>query len=81
MSRSRELNAYPKSLLRSPLDVRTAFMTYPRIGRGLRAGDRRRCRSRAQSSGFESLIQRGDLSLGVILLSLLITGFWGAVQH
>ena len=32
------------------------------------------------SSGFESLIQRGDLSLGVVLLSLLIAGFWGAVH-
>ena len=32
------------------------------------------------NGGFESLIQRGDLSLGVILLSLLIAAFWGAVH-
>jgi ABC-type nickel/cobalt efflux system permease component RcnA len=30
--------------------------------------------------GFESLIERGDLSFGVILLSLLIAAFWGSVH-
>ena len=30
--------------------------------------------------GFESLVSRGDLSLGVILLSLLIAAFWGAAH-
>ena len=49
VSRSGELNAYPKSLLRSPLDVRTASVTYrPGTVEALRAGDRRRCRSRAR---------------------------------
>ena len=33
-----------------------------------------------RGGGFESLIQRGDLSLGVILLSLLIAAFWGSVH-
>ena len=33
-----------------------------------------------ENGGFESLIQRGDLSVGVILLSLLIAAFWGAVH-
>jgi ABC-type nickel/cobalt efflux system permease component RcnA len=33
-----------------------------------------------RNGGFESLIQRGDLSLGVIMLSLLIAAFWGAVH-
>ncbi len=32
------------------------------------------------SGGFESLIERGDLSLGVILVSLLIAAFWGSVH-
>ena len=32
------------------------------------------------SGGFESLIERGDLSLGVILISLLIAAFWGSVH-
>jgi ABC-type nickel/cobalt efflux system permease component RcnA len=30
--------------------------------------------------GFESLIERGDLSFGVILFSLLIAAFWGSVH-
>ena len=30
--------------------------------------------------GFESLVSRGDLSLGVILLSLLVAAFWGAAH-
>ncbi len=80
-SRSNELRAYPKNLLRSPSDTRTASVTYrpgtieaaapiigttpvPEHGNG----------------GFESLIQRGDLSLGVVLLSLLIAVFWGSVH-
>ncbi len=33
-----------------------------------------------KGGGFESLIQRGDLSLGVILVSLLIAAFWGAAH-
>ena len=80
-SRSNELRAYPKSLLSSPLDVRSAAVSYrpgdsaapaPTIGASP-ALER-------QSGGFESLIERGDLSLGVILLSLLIAAFWGSVH-
>ena len=32
------------------------------------------------SGGFESLVARGDLSLGVVFLSLLIAVFWGAAH-
>jgi len=32
------------------------------------------------SGSFESLIQRGDLSVGVVLVSLLIAAFWGAAH-
>jgi nickel/cobalt exporter len=80
-SRSNELRAYPKSLLRSPLDVRGASVTYrpgtsaasaPTIGAA--------AAPEHPSGGFESLIQRGDLSFGVILLSLLIAAFWGSVH-
>ena len=80
-SRSQELRAYPKTLLRSPLDVRSASVRYtpglsaaaaPTIGRAP-APDH-------GSGGFESLIRRGDLSVGVILLSLLIAAFWGSVH-
>ena len=45
-----------------------------------RPDDRNDARTRARSGGFESLIQRGDLSLGVVLLSLLIAAFWGSVH-
>ena len=80
-SRSDELRAYPKSLLHSPLDVRTASVRYragtewaqaPTIGMTVAPEH--------ANSGFESLIERGDLSVGVILLSLLIAAFWGSVH-
>lgn len=80
-SRSKELRSYPKDLLSSPLDVRSAEVTYspgsseapvPTIGAAPAPEH--------SSGGFEALIERGDLSLGVILLSLLIAAFWGAVH-
>ena len=80
-SRSDELHAYPQSLLGSPLDVRSATIEYtpgsstaPAPAIGVAPAPEHR------NGGFESLIQRGDLSLGVILLSLLIAAFWGAVH-
>jgi ABC-type nickel/cobalt efflux system permease component RcnA len=81
VSRSDELRAYPQDLLQSPLDVRTVTADFtpgaagappPVIGTTVAAEH--------ASGGFESLIQRGDLSLGVVLLSLLIAAFWGAVH-
>jgi nickel/cobalt exporter len=80
-SRSDELRAYPQSLLRSPLGMRSATVEYtpgsspaptPEIGVAPAPEHR--------NGGFESLIQRGNLSLGVILLSLLIAAFWGSVH-
>jgi len=80
-SRSNELRAYPNSLLGSPLDVRTASVSYqpgtveataPVFGAAPAAIH--------ASGGFESLIRRGDLSIGVILISLLIAAFWGSVH-
>jgi len=80
-SRSNELRAYPKDLLRSPLDVRSATADFtpgaagetpPVIGETPAV--------QHSSGGFESLIERGDLSLGVILISLLIAAFWGSVH-
>ena len=47
---------------------------------GGRSRDRRGAGSVHASGGFESLIRRGDLSLSVILLSLLIAAFWGSVH-
>jgi nickel/cobalt transporter (NicO) family protein len=80
-SRSNELRAYPQDLLRSPLDVTTATAafelgegtgTVPPLDRAA-AGEHR-------GGGFESLVSRGDLSLGVILLSLAVAAFWGAAH-
>jgi nickel/cobalt exporter len=80
-STSDELRAYPKELLRSPLDVSSARVEYtPGSGAGMlpsldggAAPDRSR-------GGFESLVARGSLSAGVVLLSLLIAAFWGAAH-
>ena len=80
-SQSDELHAYPASLLQSPLDVRSASADYrpgdivaeaPPLPTAPATGH--------AGGGFESLIQRGELSLGVILLSLLIAAFWGSVH-
>ncbi len=80
-SRSDELRAYPKSLLRSPLDVRSASVTYQPGTEVARAPAIVAAPApRHAGGGFESLIERGDLSLGVILLSLLIAAFWGSVH-
>ena len=80
-SRSGELRAYPADLLRSPLDVRSAVARFepgpdtapaPSLD-PLPAPSHR-------GGGFEALIERGDLSLGVVLLSLLVAAFWGAAH-
>ena len=82
-SESDELRTYPNDLLRSPLDVTTATASFT-LGSGagvpptldavaVVAAER-------EGGGFEALINRGDLSLGIILLSLLIAAFWGAAH-
>jgi ABC-type nickel/cobalt efflux system permease component RcnA len=80
-SRSHELRAYPRELLRSPLDVRSATSRFeggdaagapPSLG-PVRAPDHR-------GSGFEALVDDGDLSAGVVGLSLLVAVFWGAAH-
>jgi ABC-type nickel/cobalt efflux system permease component RcnA len=80
-SRSDDLRAYPDDLLRSPLDVTSAMASFtlgegagtaPPLGGEAAAGPAR--------GGFESLVSRGGLSPGVILLSLAIAGFWGAAH-
>lgn len=79
-SRSDALRAYPKDLLSSPLDVRSATAEFtpgseaappPALG-GPSAPVH-------ESSGFEALIER-DLSIGVVLVSLLVAAFWGAAH-
>ena len=84
-SRSRELRAYPKDLLSSPLDV-TAVSTRlvpgsdPETAPVLTRGDAVRAPDRIADSGFASLVSRDDLSFWVILASLGAALFWGAAH-
>ena len=80
-SLSDELRSYPKDSLSSPLDVRRAEVRFtlgtrsatpPSLADATPAAHR--------GGGFESLIGRGKVSPGIILLSLLIAAFWGSVH-
>jgi len=80
-SASDQLRAYPKNLLKSPLDVTAARARYrlgtnPGVAPSL--GDAT-APERARG-GFESLVARGDLGVGVVLVSLLVAAFWGAAH-
>jgi nickel/cobalt exporter len=80
-SESDELHAYPTELLRSPLDVTSAQARYePGPEPGMPPSLSASPAPGHSGSGFEALIGRGDLGLGVILLSLLIAAFWGAAH-
>lgn len=80
-SRSDELRAYPRDLLRSPLDVAEATA---RVVLGRSPGSPPAIAAAAPRApgggGFESLLEQGDVSAGVLLLSLLIAAFWGAAH-
>lgn len=82
-SSSAELRAYPKNELRSPLDV-TSVATTLAAGDGappmLSSGSSLRAPDRVADSGFAKLIGRGNLSWLVILTSLAVALFWGAVH-
>lgn len=80
-SRSDELRAYPRDLLRSPLDVRSATARFvagtahaapPRLDRSAASGH--------TGDGLAGLIGREDPTFGVVLLSLLVAAFWGAAH-
>jgi len=80
-SESRELRSYPKELLRSPLDVTSATVRYePGAAPGLPPSLNAESAPLHTGGGFEALVGRGDLSVGVILASLLIAAFWGAAH-
>jgi len=80
-SASDGLRAYPKDLLRSPLDVRSATATLdPGEGPGVPPTLSGAPAPEHAGGGFEALVSRGDLSLGVILVSLLVAAFWGAAH-
>jgi ABC-type nickel/cobalt efflux system permease component RcnA len=79
---SGELLQYPKDMLRSPLDVRSATASFtlstvpgrpPELsGRGPVA---------VQPEGrFERLVAAEHLGAGVVLLALLVAAFWGAAH-
>jgi nickel/cobalt exporter len=80
-SRSDELRAYPRSLLASPLDVRSATgRVIPGAGSAPAPSLGAAAAPAHAGGGFASLIDRGDLSFGAILVSLLIAAFWGAAH-
>jgi ABC-type nickel/cobalt efflux system permease component RcnA len=81
-SASAALRDYPNDLLRSPLDVASAVATIepgpvpgsaPSIGNAVDT-------PRHVGGGLASLIEEGDVSVGVLLASLLIAAFWGAAH-
>jgi ABC-type nickel/cobalt efflux system permease component RcnA len=81
VSPSDALRRYPQDLLSSPSDVSSATATLelgdspgapPSIGGAQPAPH--------EGGGFEALIERGDLTPGVLLLSLLVAMFWGAAH-
>jgi nickel/cobalt transporter (NicO) family protein len=80
-SRSNALRAYPAELLSSPLDVRSATARFePGATSAPAPGLDPAAAPEHRGGGFEALVARGDLSLGVIVASLLIAAFWGAAH-
>lgn len=87
-SSSDELRAYPKDLLSSPLDIRTARAAFvPGAGPGLvpavssgKTLDVRVSVRAKSDGGFAALISRDELSVGFVLLALMLAFFWGAVH-
>jgi nickel/cobalt exporter len=80
-SESDELRAYPTELLRSPLDVTRATARFEAgTGPGVAPALGQTFAPERARGGFESLVGRGDLGAGVVLVSLLIAAFWGAAH-
>jgi len=80
-SESDELRAYPKNLLKSPLDVTLARARVELgSGPGVTPSLEGALAAKRTGGGFESLVGRGELDAGVILVSLLIAAFWGAAH-
>ena len=79
-SASDALRRYPSDLLRSPLDVSSASAEVALGSSGATAPTIDAVDPGHGDGGFEALIEEGDLSLGVVLLSLLVAAFWGAAH-
>jgi ABC-type nickel/cobalt efflux system permease component RcnA len=80
---SDELRAYPKDLLSSPLTTTHAVATLTPTSDpppGLLSGRALAAPDRVADSGFASLVARNHLSALVILGSLALALFWGAVH-
>ena len=80
-SASNALRKYPSDLQSSPLDVSTAAATIE-LGSEPGAAPTIETVTPVEHSrgGFEALVDQGELSVGVLLLSLLIAAFWGAAH-
>jgi ABC-type nickel/cobalt efflux system permease component RcnA len=80
-SLSAALRSYPDDLLSSPPDVSSARVSYEAgEGPGSPPTIEGTPAEAPPSGGFEALIARDDLGLGVILVSLLVAMFWGAAH-
>jgi nickel/cobalt transporter (NicO) family protein len=80
-SASDRLRNYPTELLQSPLDVSSALATIELGPEPAAAPTLDGVKSAPHApGGFEALIEEGDLSVGVLLVSLLIAAFWGAAH-
>ena len=80
-SSSNVLRAYPADLLSSPLAVSSASAAVALGSEPAAAPTIEQVAPMEHSrGGFESLVDQGDLSVGVLLVSLLIAAFWGAAH-
>ncbi|MGH3030258.1 MAG: nickel/cobalt transporter [Gaiellaceae bacterium] len=80
-SASDELRAYPRDLLSAPLDVRSAEVRYePGMGGGTAPSLRAAGAPERERGSFEALVLAEELSVGVVLVSLLVAAFWGAAH-
>lgn len=80
-SRSKGLRAYPADLLSSPLAVRSAVVQFePGTGSAAAPSLDPSPATPHRGTGFEALIERGELSVATVLLSLLVAAFWGAAH-
>jgi nickel/cobalt exporter len=84
-SASRELHAYPKDLLQSPLDTSSIETELepgdgPDVAPALSTGTSLEAPDRVADAGFASLVGRSHLSALVILASLAAALFWGAAH-
>ena len=84
-SATERLRTYPRQLLESPLDVRAASARVqpgdgpghaPSLGTTVGSSPERA----SESGGFAALVERRELSVGVVLVSLLLAMFWGAAH-